>query len=378
MSDAEPAVAPVDVVLHIGSGKTGTSTVQRVLRRNPEALLSAGQLYPRTPGQVRHTKLGLYVRPDDELVRHADWLTGSFPPPAAFRRQFRRRLESEIASSGASGVVFSDEGLFSAGDRTIRRMRRLTRRLGGRVRLVVYLRRQDDHLVSRYQQVVKMGEITPLTTWMQQDWTGTYDYHLRLTSWQELEPDAFVVRRFERDRMVGGSLVSDFLDAAGIAVDERELTHTESRNESLGAEAIELLRILNLYRVEHEGARPGLFGNHHHVVRLRELAPGPVLTLPDERLNRFMATWDESNRRVADEFLGDATGVLFEAGRKAEGTTTEQRIDPDQLDFYFDLLDIPQSQHDAIRRIAKKEAGRRRTVSGRAARRHFARRLEDR
>jgi hypothetical protein len=369
---------PVDVILHIGSGKTGTSTIQRVLRRNPEALRAAGFLYPRTPGKLRHTALGLFVRPDDELVTHADWLTGGYDDPEGFRRNFRRRLDREVARSGARGVVLSDEGLFSAGDRTIGRMRRFTRRLGGRVRLVVYLRRQDDHLISRYQQVVKMGEIAPLTTWMQQDWIGTYDYHLRLASWQAVEPDAFVVRRFERDRMVSGSLVSDFLDAAGISLDEADLTHTEPRNESLGAEAIEMLRILNIHRVKHEGERPGLFGSHHHVVRLREVDTGPVLTLPGPQLDRFMATWSDSNRRVAQEFLDEGAGDLFSADRKTAGTTTEQRLDPDRLDHYFELLEIPEVQHDAIRRIAKKEARRRRPVSARAARRHFARRLAER
>jgi hypothetical protein len=243
---------------------------------------------------------------------------------------------------------------------------------------VVYLRRQDDHLVSRYQQVVKMGEVAPLTTWAKQDWVGTYDYHVRLTSWRELEPDGFVVRRFERERMVNGSLVSDFLDAAGIGLDEASLTHTEPRNESLGAEAIELLRILNIYRVEYEGERPGLFGSHHHVVKLREVDTGPVLTLPEAELDRFMAPWEAPNRQVAREFLEDASGELFSADRKTEGTTTEQRLDPARLDRYFELLEIPQAQHAAIRRIAKKEAGRRRTVSARAARRHFARRLAKR
>ena len=275
-------------------------------------------------------------------------------------------------------MVFSDEGLFSAGDRTIRRMRRLTRRLGGKTRLVVYLRRQDDHLVSRYQQVVKMGEVTPLTTWAKQDWVGTYDYHLRLTSWQELEPDAFVVRRFERERMVNGSLVSDFLDAAGIGLDEATLTHTEPRNESLGAEAIELLRILNIYRVKHEGERPGLFGNHHHVVKLRELPPARCSPCRSPDLDRFMTPWEDSNRRVAREFLDDATQRAVR-GRPQErarprssastrhGSTTTSSCSRSR-----------EAQHAAIRRIAKKEAGRRRAVSARAARRHFARRLAER
>ncbi|MEZ0578833.1 hypothetical protein [Nocardioides sp. MH1] len=362
-----------DVVLHIGSGKTGTSTIQRMLRRNAEALRAAGFIYPRTPGRARHTRLGLFVRPDDELVRHPDWLTGEPGEPAVFRRTFRRRLDHELDGSEVDGVVFSDEGLFVASDRAVTRMRRLLGRYDGSVRLVVYLRRQDDHLVSRYQQVVKMGETTPLTTWMQQDWTGTYDYSLRLATWAGLQPDAFVVRRFERERMVGGDLVSDFLDAAGMAVDPSALSHTDARNESLGAEAIELLRILNLYRVQHEGERPGLFGNHHHVVRLREVDTGPVLTLPSEELDRFMARWAASNEQVARDHLGER--ALFGSGRKTDGTTTEQRLDPARLDHYLELLEVPAAQHPAIRRIAEKEARRRRKVSARAARRIFARRL---
>ena len=365
----------VDVVLHIGSGKTGTSTLQRVLRRNPDPLLAAGQLYPRSPGQFRHSRLGLFVQPDDELIRHPDWLRAELGDPTEFRQEFGRRLDREIARSDSTGVIFSDEGLFTASDRAISRMRELIRRLGGGLRLLVYLRRQDDHLISRYQQVVKTGGIEPLTSWAKRDWRGTYDYDLRLRSWRAVGPDTFVVRRFERDRMVRGSLVSDFLDAAGIAIDATELADTEPRNESLGAEGVELLRILNLYRVEHEGERPGLFGNHRHLAHLRVVDTGPVLTLPDPQLDRFMATWAESNRSVAREFFGESTGELFRAERKAAGTTTEQRLDPARLDHYFELLDIPESQHAAIRRISKREAGWRRPLSARTARQYVARRL---
>lgn len=351
-------VEPRDVVLHIGSGKTGTSTIQRVLRRNADLLLAGGHVYPRTPGQVRHTKLGLYVRPDDELVGRVDWLEGDFPEPAEFRRRFRRQLRRELAGSTAEGVVFSDEGLFGASDRAIRRTRRFLEGIARSVRLVVYLRRQDDHLVSRYQQVVKMGEIAPLATWIQQEWDGTYDYYDRLTSWQRIEPAAFVVRPFERARFAGGSLVHDFLQAADIELAEDELTHTEARNESLGVEGTELLRILNLHRVQHEGAWPGRFGNAAHVARLREVPTGKVLTLPDADLDTFMAGWAESNRKVAQEFLHDPAGELFRAPRKTAGTTTEQVLDPARLDHYLELLEIPEEQHATLRAIAEREATR--------------------
>jgi hypothetical protein len=39
----------LDLVLHIGSGKTGTSSIQGFLHRNRDRLATLGYLYPRTP-----------------------------------------------------------------------------------------------------------------------------------------------------------------------------------------------------------------------------------------------------------------------------------------------------------------------------------------
>ena len=60
-------------------------------------------------------------------------------------------------------MVFSEETLFGSTEATIRRLRRLTDRIGSSLRVVAYLRRQDDHLVSRYQQGVKVGEVRRLS-----------------------------------------------------------------------------------------------------------------------------------------------------------------------------------------------------------------------
>ena len=52
-------------------------------------------------------------------------------------------------------------------DQGLRRLKRFAGRLGDRLRLVVYLRRQDDHLVSRYQQELKVGRVERLGDWAQ-------------------------------------------------------------------------------------------------------------------------------------------------------------------------------------------------------------------
>lgn len=185
-----------------------------------------------------------------------------------------------------------------------------------------------------------------------------YEYHRYLTRWREhLAPDTFVVRIFDPDAFVGGSLVDDFLDAAGLDITSGELAPADRTNESLSAEVVEVLRVLNLHRVENHGAQAGLIVNADIVARLQEV-PGPTLTLSEHDLDRFMARWDASDRQVASDFLSDASNAPLQARRKVAHTTTEQRLDPDRLDHYLELLEIPAQEHQAIRRIAEREANR--------------------
>ncbi len=349
----------IDVVLHIGTGKTGTTTVQDVLARSRAALHERGTLYPRAFGRARHLRFAFFVMPDAEVLRSPEWRRAGTPAasPRELRRTVRRRFRREL-TPGVRRVLISDEALYRRSVATIRGVRRFTAARGGSVRVVAYLRPQDEHLASNYQQVVKGGEVARLEEWAGTDLSHTYDYHANLARWRDhLEPQRLVVRTFEADAFVGGSLVADFLDAAGLEVTAGELAAPVRRNESLSAEAVEVLRLLNLHRVEHQGAQAGLIANREQVARLRQV-PGPTLTLPGEQLDRFLERWAASNRRVASEFLGHGTSELFRSPRRSADTTAEQRLDPDRLDHYLELLEIPEHEHASIRRIAEREASR--------------------
>jgi hypothetical protein len=345
-------------VLHIGSGKTGTTSIQTFLQRNRGRLADVGHLYPRTPGAQRHIRLGLFIRPDDTLDDYIGWHRHGASSPAEFRRSFRRQLIQEINKSGLSRVLFSDEALYGSSSESLRRLSEFVDRIAGSLRLVLYLRRQDDHLVSRYQQVVKVGEIRRLTEWTSElDHSGTYDYYARLCMWERLlVPDEFVVRRFERDSFVGGSLFQDFFDAAGINARAEDMEQGPSRNIRLDAESVEFLRLLNLYRVENEAARVGLIDNRKLVTGLAEVSTGPVLTLPTPDLDRFMAQWEEGNRAVARQYLRDTTEELFLMPRTFDNSTTDQHLDPDRLDHFLELLELPEEIHAPLRQVAEREA----------------------
>jgi hypothetical protein len=200
---ASPLSRPVDLVLHIGMGKTGTSTIQFFLRDNRERLRALGILFPTTPGNARHARLGLFVKPEEELSTSPEWPRQKQPDAASFRKAFRRRLFAEIENSGLSRLLLTDEILFGASEPTLRRLGQFTSRIAKSMRVVVYLRRQDDHMVSRYQQGVKVGGVLRLREWAQEDFADLYDYYARLRRHEQLlSPTELVVRRYERDSFV--------------------------------------------------------------------------------------------------------------------------------------------------------------------------------
>lgn len=327
-----PLSQPLDLVLHVGMRKTGTSSIQFFLRDNREALAARGVLYPRTPGGGRHHRLGLSVKTVPELDRSPEWERLGRPDPLGFRRRFRRRFLTEVEESGLSRVLLSDEDVFGSTFQTLNRLGRWTSRISRSLRLVVYLRRQDDHLVSVYQQEVKLGETRRLADWARQDMSDLYNYHRRLRKHVRfLAPTELEVRRYERDAFPDGSILQDFLDAAGVEARAEDLVQGADRNVGLDAESVEFVRLLNLHRVETESATPGLIDNRELGKRLGGMSEGPALTLPDAVLDEFMARWERPNELVAREFLGEPSGRLFRAPRRTHGTTVEQRLDPGRI-----------------------------------------------
>jgi hypothetical protein len=360
-ASSPPAAQPVDLVLHIGTGKTGTTSIQSFMNANRSRLAELGFLYPRTPGKVRHTRISLSVLPEENLERAPAWHRQGFASVTEFREDVHRRLRRELAKADLPHAILSDEALFGAKPIALERIRQLTDELARSVELLVYLRRQDDHLASRYQQVVKVGETRRLEERVRAiDLSGFYDYRAKLARWQKAMGSAtFVVRRFERASFADGSLHQDFLNAVGVDARADELEQVTQLNESLDAEAVELLRILNLFRVENEGARVGLIDNRALVKRLRaagEEDPGPTLTLATPLLDAWMAQWEESNRAVARDFFGDPSGVLFRTPRKTSNITGDQVFDPARLDHYLELLELPESMHAPLRTMVEREA----------------------
>ena len=87
----------MEVTVHIGTGKAGSSSIQAFCRENRDRLGELGVLYPSSPGVARHGKLGLYLKSDEERETSANWYRHKHhSDPVRFRRAFRRQLRDEL------------------------------------------------------------------------------------------------------------------------------------------------------------------------------------------------------------------------------------------------------------------------------------------
>lgn len=296
------------VVLHLGMGKTGSSTIQAFLRHNAPVLRTAG-LVAFGPGQIQpcpHLDL-------QDTTRFLDALQ-------ALRRQVR--------DLGADGVIWSLEGL---GTRQFladpARLAALVRELpADDVRIVIYLRRQDTFAASAYLQwnVVHKsypGPVQPFDTrfpsvYGEPDGAPIADTNLNLFAIVEPWVEAYglsrvQVRPLERAQLVDGDLLRDFVAAAGLPAlpyGYAIAAHNVTFN-------MELTDMLGMYgSVFDEPVRPGHMDHFFAAFGHDDFFGRPFFTrfeLPPATRLQILRDCEPFNTRVAREYLGRPDGVLF-------------------------------------------------------------------
>jgi hypothetical protein len=142
------------VVLHIGTERTGTTSVQNWLDYHAAKLLEDGIFYSACLGRPNNRKVSVYGRERDQSEPgfHIYGITG---PEAhdAFCRQVERALCDEFAEARAAGChtfVVSNEHLHSrlTSETNVSRIADLFGRHSSDIRVLLFLRPQVDMLVS--------------------------------------------------------------------------------------------------------------------------------------------------------------------------------------------------------------------------------------
>ena len=301
-------------ILHIGTEKTGTTSIQKFLYENRIKLGAKGFLFPESAGYISNQNLVVYGKkaPEADLaprsldVSNATELT-------EWKDRFVQTHCSEILAfqqrHDHSTVIYSAEHLQSrlttVGE--IKRVARLLRPLFDEVEELVYLRRQDRYALSAYSTAVRGGQQRGFSFETINAQGPYYDYRTLLENWSEVFGESAVrVRLFEKPRLVGSDVVSDFKSVVGINELPIEFVTPESVNEALSYTALSLLRRFNAL----DSNDPRLLGRAKSATRIRLLEAvqgiqdqhGRMMP-PQSQAASFYQRFKEGNQWVANRWL---------------------------------------------------------------------------
>lgn len=222
------------IVLHLGQGKTGTTSLQQSLHRAAEMLRSRGILYPRFGGSAiaHHLLLPLCEDPN----RLPPWTLNDLGgAEAAVERAWEawNATCDAILADPPDLLVLSSELLIHGTDSAAKkRLAGLLAELSKDITAVVYVRHPVDHYRARLQEWLK-AEDRPLPPTR---------LHLReaIESIEAAFPQPPMLVCYDRSTLLGGDIVSDFAKRILSPWGPPELTRQEA-NVGLSAEALVLL-----------------------------------------------------------------------------------------------------------------------------------------
>lgn len=322
--------------LHIGMPKTATTAIQHFCMDNQEAFHSIGYHYPMF--EFEYPNVGIW--------RNGHFLLGDMS------RAKRDSAADEKVCQEAFGqiqkafevydhVILSDEGIWNHGFKSSckcwEQMQKELEKNLFNVKVIVYLRRQDEFVYSWWNQIVKAGfRKTSVITWeemVRRLPVVQLDYYRILERIAGIAgKENIIVRRFDRNRFPGQMIQADFIQAVGLEFSEEYQIREEASNVSLTKNCSEIKRILNgLPELDQKGN--DFFRTQLREFSLRSGEAGNCSMMSEQELWEFMAKYEEGNRRIAEEYLGEEK--LFE-----EDYQVEEKWNPRNLDMIEDIVKL--------------------------------------
>lgn len=200
------------IVFHIGMGKTGTSSIQHVLQKNPEELAKQNAAY-----------LGMWFDAIDPAFKGptglSRFMAGNEQEKVAGADRFHAYLVDRAAKDGIETFIFSNETLFATGPQFAPFFRRLKAK-GLPMSFFAYVRDPRDWLPSAYtqwaiQHKTNQGPVQDFPTAARRV-IGQYE---GFRFWHENHGADLTVRRFES----GLDVVEDFAKTVGLELPKSDI-----------------------------------------------------------------------------------------------------------------------------------------------------------
>ena len=241
-------MAQSTLYIHIGTPKTGTTALQGFLAKNRKTLQEHGAVFP---------DFGLVYK-GVAKNRNAHFLVATKDPFHAKEMGVCMKILKQQAALYPK-ILISDESIWTfyghPDVETAPFWKKLKEMLDGMdldLKVIVYLRRQDQYAFSYYAQKIKEAEeIRCFRDYMLVDGPARarldYEKELGLIA-SAIGKENLIVRKYDRDGFGGsrGTIQSDFLEAVGLEYTPDLLEGNPDKNVTFHGQVLEAKRFYNM------------------------------------------------------------------------------------------------------------------------------------
>ena len=323
-----------ELFLHIGTTKTGSTAIQNTLSQRRRELEQAGIYVQNRPAKASHSLLAASVLENLALApRRGHPMWGGVAPKTRLER-FRREFASEMDAlpGWARSCIISSEHLSNwlQQDDEVDRLAALLRPYFQRVTVIVYLRRQDQHVSSGYNEILKSGVIPSDDLAHSPDSIRGLDYQGLLARYAKSFGQAAIKPKiFAREDLLNRNVVDDFFHAVGV---ELGAADQSTSNQSINLTGQDLLaRAIRRLGSKDLGGHLNTWPEWRVVTQAVESeCQGPGWRLSSSAARKFMSLFDASNEEVRAQYFPDRAelfGSTYAQAGDVEPPTVDVKLD---------------------------------------------------
>jgi len=216
------------IYIHIGTGKTGTSSIQNFL-------------FDHSGNEFLY--MSSYLRQDSHF---GETIKAHYDLPEAIKHRNIDKLLQEIDNSEHNLFVISCENLYhQLSEEDIAFLANQLSKYD--VDIICYIRRQDGYVESAYKQQVKVGDFGFefsgfLHGHIHDNEQRHANYFNMLEPWSQCFKN-MVVRKFERSAFINNDLIDDFLHCLNVKLNKK--VSKKEVNIALSIKVLACVRIMN-------------------------------------------------------------------------------------------------------------------------------------
>lgn len=286
--------------LHIGTMKTGTSSIQDFLYKNQNLLKIQKTLYPNSIKNSWHLN-------DHNPFAHA---IEYFLEQANFSSldSYLKPLKQEINNSHSNKVIVSTENIqfLLYNEKYIQELQIILKNLGfTKIYIIIYLRNPSDLFISMCSQALKDG--TPkkfLSLPSENNKFKILCHHEQtLKNWENIfKKENLIVKLFSKNEFYQGNLLKDFINTIGLEWDNNFII-PDKQNETLDLLGMEILNHFNNYNIPMLANRYVDFIVNFFDKHFTSKDPKLKFQPPKEIYQSYIDYFEESNEWVRKEFF---------------------------------------------------------------------------